>query len=105
MSIAAQSPTRPGKTGGQNGPWVTLERPKPPPVANIYTHWVDAPSTLSQRCEYWLRQVRRGWRPSGRVRRMGREEAAEWYGVYIWEYVHVIVPSQRVGDVVAEVVP
>ena len=79
------------KTGGWNSPWVTLE-PKPLKVTNHYDFWGSLPTELSPRCMYWLRQIDRGWRPNRYVRRMGYDESAEWYGVYIAEYNHLIVP-------------
>lgn len=84
------------KTGGWGGPWVTLERPKPPPVADRYESWGEQPSAPSLRCVYWLRQIDAGWRPNCSLQRMGYDEAAGWYGVYIWEYLHVLWP--RLGE-------
>lgn len=79
------------KTGGWNSPWVTLD-PKPPKVTNHYDFWGYLPDEPSPRCAYWLRQIDRGWRPNRYVRRMGYDEAAEWWGVYIAEYNHLIEP-------------
>lgn len=66
---------------------------KPPPVADHYQHWAQPPPEPSERCRWWLRQFARGWRPNKRIRRMGYDQAAEWYGVWIWEYLHVITPN------------
>lgn len=79
------------KTGGWGGSWVVLDRPKPPRVDH-YAFWGEPPAELSPRCRYWLAQIERGWRPNRFVRRMGYDEAAEWYGVYLWEYLNVIAP-------------
>lgn len=82
-----------GKTGGWGGPWVELERPKPPPVEDRYRYWLEAPPELSERCRYWLRQIERGWRPNRHISREGYDSSAQWYGVYIYEYTRVIYPA------------
>lgn len=33
-----------------------------------------------------------GWRPNRFIRRYGYDSAAQWYGVWIWEYSEVIYP-------------
>lgn len=81
-----------GRTGGWGAAWVELEKPKPPKVDDEYRYWVDAPPEASERCRYWLRQIDRGWRPNCRIRREGYDGAADWYGVYVWEYIHLIGP-------------
>lgn len=81
------------KTGGWGGHWVALERPKPPAVPCRYDFWRYLPDDLSPRCSWWLRQIEVGWRPNRYIRRMGYDESAEWYGVYIAEYLHVIEPA------------
>ena len=80
------------KTGGMNTAWVEYDSPKPPPVRDRYTYWGDAPDELSARCQWWVRQIERGWRPNRHIRREGYDTSAEWYGVYIWEYLNVILP-------------
>lgn len=81
------------KTGGGQTSWVDLERPKPPAVDDRYRYWGSPPPERSPRCRYWLRQIERGWRPNRFVRRRGYDEAAEWYGVYLWEYLNSIRPA------------
>lgn len=88
--MTADAMTKQGKTGGWNTPWVELERPKPPPVADIERWWTDKPPEYSERCKYWLRQIERGWRPNRRILSQGYYGAAEWFGVYIFEYINVI---------------
>lgn len=80
------------KTGGMSTAWVTLESPKPPPVQGHCQYWQDPPPAPSPRCEYWVRQIQRGWRPNRRIRMEGYYSSAEWYGIYIWEYLNVISP-------------
>lgn len=84
-----------GKTGGWGGRWVELERPKPSRVADVEGFWSERPEVLSPRCTYWVRQILRGWRPSRRVAGEGYHAAAIWYGVYLWEYLHVVFPLVR----------
>lgn len=78
------------KTGTGNRPWVVLDSPKPPKVDDRYQYWATPPQHLSQRCTYWLEQAQRGWRPNRHISSMGYDEAAGWFGVYIWEYVHLL---------------
>lgn len=81
------------KVGGWGGPWVELEKPKPPKVANVQEYWEHRPPVLSLRCRYWVRQiVVVGWRPSRRISCEGYHGSAEWYGVYLWEYLNVVYP-------------
>lgn len=80
------------KTGGWGGEWIALDRPKPPPVPDRYAYWTDEPPEVSSRCSWWLRQIGRGWRPNTHLRRLGYDEMADWYGVYIWECLHLILP-------------
>lgn len=80
-----------GRTGGWGGPWIELE-PKPQPVNHISLHWETKPDRLSERCVYWVRQILRGWRPPRRIAGEGYYGATEWYGVWLWEYLHVLFP-------------
>lgn len=83
------------KTGGWDTTWIALENPKPPKVTDYYAYRGAPPAHRSKRCAYWLRQIKRGWRPPIRITRMGRE-GASWYGVYLWEYLNVLRPAM--GD-------
>jgi hypothetical protein len=82
-----------GKTGTGGSPWVVLETPRPPRVADHYAFWRDPPPMMSARCWWWLRQIQRGWRPPRRVRYMGYDSTAQWYGVFMWEYLNLIYPA------------
>ena len=86
------------KTGSQGRSWVVLEPNRPPRVPDVEDYWGDPPPGMSERCAYWVRQFARGWAPNRRVRREGYYSAAEWYGVYLWEYLHVLSPLERAGD-------
>ena len=81
------------KTGGGGGQWVEYDSPKPPAVADHYTFWLDPPPSRSDRCAWWERQIARGWRPSRRVAREGYDASAQWFGVWLWEYLNVLVPA------------
>lgn len=75
----------------------------PPKVADEQAYWTSPPPEPSARCEWWRKQFAEGWRPNRRVSQMGYHEAANFYGVYIWEYLNVIsqlerAPDQRQGD-------
>ncbi|MCQ4148697.1 hypothetical protein [Rhodococcus qingshengii] len=82
----------PGKTGSGSRPWVVLDSPRPLPVVEVEDWWIDAPPQLSTRCEYWVRQIVRGWLPNRRIAGEGYYSSAIWYGVWIWEYLNVIYP-------------
>lgn len=79
-----------GKTGGEGGEWVEYDSPKPPPVEDIYKYWADPPPELSDRCKWWIRQMVNGWRPNRHMRGECSDCSAEWYGIYLWEFINVI---------------
>lgn len=81
------------KLGGLGRPRIELDKPKPPRVDDIYRYWGDPPPELSERCQYWVRQIAKGWFPNRRIRAECRDCSAEWYGIYIWEYINVIYPA------------
>lgn len=81
------------KTGAHGRAWVVLEKPKPPAVEDRYEFWADAPPQMSDRCAYWLRQVERGWLPNRRIRGECYDCSAEWYGVWIWEWLDLLWPA------------
>lgn len=81
--------------------------PTPARVANTEEFWDKAPPERSPRCAWWLERFSGGWRPNKRIRSMGYYEAAQFYGVFIWEYVNVISPALGLttGRVQAETQP
>jgi len=83
------------KTGSGGRTWVTLEQPRPPRVPDRYAYWTEPPPERSERCAYWLRQIQAGWLPSKYVTREGYDGQAQWFGVYLWEYLHVLAPAIR----------
>jgi hypothetical protein len=77
---------------GAGGPWVTLEKPKPPRVSDRYVWWMYQPPHGSERCAYWVRQIEAGWLPNRSISMNGYDSSAAWYGVWIWEYLNVLAP-------------
>lgn len=80
-----------GKTGSRGREWITLERPRPPRVQDMERYWLEPPPQWSESCLYWIRQMCQGWVPNRRLRKEGRD-AAGWFGVYVWEWDHVLQP-------------
>lgn len=64
---------------------------------DVTKYWLDPPPEPSAGLIRWLDKVRNGWRPNRRIRFMGYHDSAEFYGVYIWEYLHVLMPALH-GD-------
>ena len=64
----------------------------PSRVRDASAHWGEAPPERSPRCAYWVRRIEAGWRPNARIRNEGYEGATHFYGVWLWEYLHVIAP-------------
>jgi hypothetical protein len=72
----------------------------PPPRVDRYAYWLDPPPEPSPRLQWWLTRVNAGWRPNRRIRMMGYDESAGWFGVYLWEWTNVLCP--RLAEVQAE---
>lgn len=92
---------RPLKLGGEGLPRIDFDSPKPPRVKDHYKYWGDPPPELSERCQWWVRHIEKGWRPNRRIRAECYDCSAEWYGIYIWEFIEVICPALqngRMGD-------
>lgn len=83
---------KPGRTGSEGRLWVQLDRPKPPRIHDEMEYWESPPPQPSERCLYWTRQIERGWLPNRRISGECYHCSAVWYGVYIWEYLHVLAP-------------
>lgn len=67
-------------------------RPPAPPRVDHYAYSTDAPPERSARAAWWVARFEAGWRPNKRVRKMGYDTSAEYFGVYIWEYINVLSP-------------
>lgn len=73
-----------------------------PPKVDDYTEfWVAAPPERSPRCVYWVNKLRAGWVPNRRIQLMNYDEASQFYGIYIWEYLYIIFPMAHVKELVA----
>jgi hypothetical protein len=59
----------------------------------VERYWLEPPPESSPRLSHWLAKVAAGWQPNRRISGMGYYEAAEWYGVYIWEWLNVLRPA------------
>ena len=68
---------------------------KPPAVDDVQAFWGSPPKGRSPRCAYWVEQIEKGWIRNRRIGGMGYFEAAEWFGVYLWEYLNVLSPMMR----------
>ena len=69
-----------------------MGKPRPPRVANVSEYLSHPPPALSARCRSWCLRFEEGWRENRRIGEMGYHCSAEYYGVYIWEYLHVLRP-------------
>ena len=56
-------------------------------------YWTSPPPEPSPRLAHWLAKFDDGWRPNRRISGLGYWGAAEFYGVYLWEYLNVIFPK------------
>jgi hypothetical protein len=61
-------------------------------IKDVDQYWEFPPPEPSEQCAKWVERIRSGWRPNRRIRMMGYHESAAWFGVYIWEYLHVLYP-------------
>lgn len=57
-----------------------------------YQYWTEPPPSPSAGLKKWLAKIEAGWRPNRRIGGMGYDEASQFYGVYIWEYLNIIQP-------------
>jgi hypothetical protein len=78
--------------GGLGVPRIELE-PKPPAVDDVDRYITTPPLVLSERCRYWVRQLQRGFVPNRRWRMECGDSAAALWGVYWWEWTHVLEPA------------
>lgn len=69
-----------------------MKPPAPPRVDDHYRFWGDPPPERSPRCAWWVARIEGGWRPNRRITCEGYDASSSYYGVYIWEYLHVISP-------------
>lgn len=72
-------------------PWVGTERA----AKGHYAFWTDPPPDMSARCRWWIERIRSGWTPTGRMCRQGYDSDAEMFGVYLFEYLHVLTAEMH----------
>lgn len=65
---------------------------KPPAVEDVEAYWSNPPMVPSDRCIWWVKQIENGWYPNRRINQLGYYLSAEFYGVYIYEYINVLSP-------------
>ena len=65
---------------------------RPARVKDVTEYWAKPPPESSATLTYWLAQIEAGWKPNSRVRTMNYHDAAEFFGVFIWEYLTVLSP-------------
>lgn len=58
----------------------------------VTDYWEDLPKQLTPKCQLWVKRINEGWRPNRRISSLGYHESAEFYGVYIAEFLQVISP-------------
>lgn len=58
-------------------------------------YWVNPPPEPSASLLKWVARAHAGWRPSQRIWAEGYHTSAEFYQVYIWEYLNVLGPLLR----------
>lgn len=74
---------------------------RPSKVDDIQTYWNNPPLELSPRCKWWIEYIHKiRWSRNRRLATMGYYDASEWFGVYIWEYIHVL---RELSDLYREV--
>lgn len=64
----------------------------PPRVNSIEEYWGEDAPVMSARCAYWMQRIAGGWRPSKRIRSLGYYGSADYFGVYISEWLNVLSP-------------
>ncbi len=75
---------------------IACRRKVAPPRVDTYSngekYWTTPPPLWSSRLHWWLERIEAGWRPGRRICRLGYYCKAEYFGVYIWEYLNVLSP-------------
>lgn len=59
---------------------------------NVETYWDKPPPEQSPGLRKWIAKVNAGWKPNRRLSQMNYYTAAEYYKVYLWEYLNVLWP-------------
>ena len=72
-----------------------LQRKCGGPPIDVTQYWETPPPERSSNCMEWMEKIASGWRPNKRIRQMGYHEAANFFGVYIWEFANVLLPAMK----------
>lgn len=70
-----------------------MKPPAPARARNIEEYWTDRPPEPSARLMWWLTRIDAGWRPNARTATLGYYSQAEYFGVYLWEWLNVLYPK------------
>jgi hypothetical protein len=70
-------------------------KPQAPPRVDPHAYWTSPPPEPSARCVWWQDRIRAGWRRNRRIASLGYSEAADHFGVYLWEWLEVLGPMLR----------
>ena len=65
---------------------------------DIYLYWTSPPPEPSPGLEKWLFRVAMGWKRNRRIGQMSYTESAEFFQVYIWEYLNVLRPALQEAE-------
>lgn len=65
----------------------------PPRVDDVERFWDSPPPEPSKRLQFWMDRVADGWRGNKRIRVLDYYDSAEYFGVYIWEWINVLAPQ------------
>ncbi len=67
-------------------------------VLDHYLYWQEPPPEPSASLVKWLRRLRDGWRANRRIGGMGYDSRAEWFRMYLWEYLHVFYWLEKAAE-------
>lgn len=59
---------------------------------DIQKFWRKPPPEPSPGLLKWQKKIAAGWTPNSRIRQLDYYSSAEFFGVYIWEYLNVLRP-------------
>lgn len=60
---------------------------------DVMLYWTSAPPEPSPGLRKWMAKVRSGWSPNRRISGMDYHSKAEFFNVYIWEYLNILRPA------------
>lgn len=64
-------------------------------------YWTSPPPQPSPRLVLWLARIAAGWRPNANISTLNYHDSADWYGVYIWEWLNVLLPAMEAAPRIA----